>query len=357
MGRIDHAHRQHPITPSTWVRAPVSRGLPATQAASGVPLPRSLNDHPSKSPRLGAGRLHPPERPSPAKPQKTYSREVIPAYAGELEKILEQTLETFGILQQTEHNASVIDHSDDTDFLKQLSAVEARRIHELLGKDKTLEGKINKEKGAFQDHATGLYFEIHTKKQKKAELPAYVVAFPGTGIPGMIGTQWTNNIRQITGRGGVPPAYRQAEQLIAQITLHLPPGATLELTGHSLGGGIANYVGLKHDLPSTCFNAAALGKGCLEDLGDIPRDRLEKQLHLRIKSDWMSSARVLKKIQTLSSSLIPYAPRQVGKVYTLPNKHAGSLDFRDQHVSAAFRDFYEPKKTTNIPFMSPDGFA
>jgi hypothetical protein len=125
---------------------------------------------------------------------------------------------------------------------------------------------------------------------------------------------------------------------------NLPEGATLELAGHSLGGGIANYAGLKHDLKSTCFNAAALGKACLRDLKDISRDKLEKQVHLRIKSDWLSSARFLEKFQKFSSSLIPYVPRQVGKVYVLKHDQTQGSSIMDRHFTQAFGDFYNVKK-------------
>lgn len=263
--------------------------------------------------------------------------------SGDLEKIRDDTLSVYGFVQEAETTAFKTDHRGDSFAEKAQSALASGWLRMLFDNDPILCKKINENKGAFQDNSTGLYFEIHNKV-RPPQSPQFVMVFPGSGIPGMAGVQWKNNIRQITGTGGVPPAYRQAELLVAKMKSNLPEGATLELAGHSLGGGIANYAGLKHDLKSTCFNAAALGKACLRDLKDISRDKLEKQVHLRIKSDWLSSARFLEKFQKFSSSLIPYVPRQVGKVYVLKHDQTQGSSIMDRHFTQAFGDFYNVKK-------------
>ena len=308
MAHLSHLTRtQVPLT-TTWVKGTVPSSLRQQPSASAVPLPGSLNAHPSKAPQTNTAIASPSGNQPTVQPQKKFTKEVLTLAAGELDRIREETESAFGFVQVTESNSQIANHGEVSDPEKAQTKLIVDRLKALLGNNDDLKSKINQVKGAFQDNSTGLYFEIHNKVKGKNKSPQYVVVFPGTGIPGMTDIQWKNNISQITGQGGVPPAYRQAEQLIAVIKSNLPEGATLELAGHSLGGGIANYTGLKHDLRSTCFNAAALGKACLEDLGEIPKDRLEKQVHIRIKSDWLSSARFLQKFQKFSSSLIPYAP-------------------------------------------------
>ncbi len=357
MARINQPSLPTRIAPAAWIKGSAPKNTPSKQAASRVPVSRFLNDHPAKAPQIGASKLAASGGKSTAKPTAVYSREFFQTSQNDLKEIRESTLQHYGFLQAAEYNSTVTDVSNYSDLEKVVSANLAATLSKFLGNDRTLDSKIIGEKGAFQDKETGLYFEIHKKKTRKGEAQTYVLAFPGTGIPGMTGVQWKNNIQQITGGGDIPPAYRQAADLVARIMQNLPEKTTLELTGHSLGGGIANYVGLKHDLTSVCFNAAAIGKACLKDLGDIPRDRLEKQIHLRIKSDWMSSARTLAKLQKLYPSLIPFVPRQVGKVYTLPNQHANSVDFRDQHVSGAFRDFYQRRNPSEQTHVDPDALA
>jgi putative lipase involved disintegration of autophagic bodies len=61
-------------------------------------------------------------------------------------------------------------------------------------------------------------------------------------------------------------------------------GQTLELTGHSMGGGVANYVGLKLNLPAVCYNSAALGRACLKDIGEANLENLKKQTHISPKT-------------------------------------------------------------------------
>lgn len=357
MARVsDVARPQIPIS-TTGVKGSVSSSSRHQPTASVVPLPGSLNAHPSNAPQTSTPITTPSAKSSSVKPQKSYTREALAISPGDLEKIRDHTRSVYRFVKETESTAFKTDHRQDNAQEKAISAQASTRLNTLFGNDISLYSKINQEKGAFQDNSTGLYFEIHSKVESPAKSPTYVMVFPGSGIPGMADVQWKNNIRQITGTGGVPPAYRQAEQLVAKIKSHLPKGATLELAGHSLGGGIANYAGLKHDLKSTCFNAAALGKACLKDLGEIPRDRLEKQVHLRIKSDWLSSARFLEKFQKFSSSLIPYVPRQVGKVYVLEHDQTQGSSIMDRHFTTAFRDFYDQNKKEVLDSSSIDPTA
>lgn len=343
MARVSDVARPQIPRSTTSVKGSVSSSSRHQPTASVVPLSGSLSAHPSNAPQTSTPITTPSAKRSSVKPQQSYTREALAMSSGDLEKIRDDTLSVYGFVQEAETTAFKTDHGGDSSIGCLQSAQASRWLRMLFDNDPILCKKINENKGAFQDNSTGLYFEIHNKV-RPPQSPQFVMVFPGSGIPGMAGVQWKNNIRQITGTGGVPPAYRQAEQLVAKMKSHLREGATLELAGHSLGGGIANYAGLKHDLKSTCFNAAALGKACLRDLKDISRDKLEKQVHLRIKSDWLSSARFLEKFQKFSSSLIPYVPRQVGKVYVLKHDQTQGSSIMDRHFTQAFGDFYNVKK-------------
>ena len=92
-------------------------------------------------------------------------------------------------------------------------------------------------------------------------------------------------------------------------------GQTLELTGHSMGGGIANYVGLKLNLPAVCYNAAALGRACLKDIGEANLENLKKQTHIRLEGDFATHPSVTRKLMaffTLGKN--NYVPRNIGVI-------------------------------------------
>jgi hypothetical protein len=57
----------------------------------------------------------------------------------------------------------------------------------------------------------------------------------------------------------IPAQYLDASRL--GLSLYRNYGRRLRVTGHSLGGGLANFVSLKHDIPGAGVNAAPLGIG------------------------------------------------------------------------------------------------
>ncbi|ULH16505.1 hypothetical protein MF271_07995 [Deinococcus sp. KNUC1210] len=69
--------------------------------------------------------------------------------------------------------------------------------------------------------------------------------------------------------GRVPRLYRAADllTLLARAELSEP----LTLTGHSLGGGLAQYAALMNDLPALAFSPTALGRGVLALLYQLGR--------------------------------------------------------------------------------------
>ena len=204
--------------------------------------------------------------------------------------------------------------------------------------------------GGIRDVQTGLYAELHVDK----ESGDLVLVFPGTGATDMYTKQWLTNLTQFSGLGGVPAMYAQAAALAKEIqTLQAKfsfddsSQGRLQLVGHSLGGGIANYVGLKHDIPATCYNAAALGRACLKDLGEIPEKRIVQQTHIHFKGDTVSSKRTQTRLATLLTVVWQVeivAPRHIGVIYDLkPQVWTKNLDFWGRHRSPAFDDHYHPE--------------
>lgn len=81
-----------------------------------------------------------------------------------------------------------------------------------------------------------------------------------------IGTDWLQtNFGQAFGNQ-VPEAYQQASELAGQLAGAF--GNDVQLTGHSLGGGMANYAAVDNNLDYNAFNPAGLSNNTINELGD-----------------------------------------------------------------------------------------
>ncbi len=69
-------------------------------------------------------------------------------------------------------------------------------------------------------------------------------------------------------------------------------GASLHLSGHSLGGGLAQFAATANEVPATCFNAAGMSAGSLAMLGKEKVDKVNGEpaliTHIRVKGDPVS---------------------------------------------------------------------
>jgi hypothetical protein len=95
---------------------------------------------------------------------------------------------------------------------------------------------------------SGFYAAVYQVGQGKEA--SYVVAFRGTED----WTDWKTNISSLV---SMTKQSDMAERLVEDI-LEAKGAENVMVTGHSLGGGLANYVALSHDIPSTTFNAKGI---------------------------------------------------------------------------------------------------
>ena len=218
-----------------------------------------------------------------------------------------------------------------------------------------LSAKIDPLSGVFRDPHTGLYADL-----VRIDRNYFVLCFPGTGAGKMSAIQWKSNYDQIRSKKNIPKAYTQAVTLAAALKeLFAIKKKRFEVAGHSLGGGIANYVGLKLNINSTCFNPAALGPAVLNDLliNDCLSDEcIAKQMLLRIKKDLVSSKnsqRHLAQLIQLPIKNSPFIPRPVGIVYIADrsdypqNNRPPDLDIFDRHQLDAFQKYYDMSTPLN----------
>lgn len=169
--------------------------------------------------------------------------------------------------------------------------------------------------GGVRDTRTGLYAEL--RKVTIEGKPVFVLCFPGTGAARNRDTQWKANLKQAFGAAGIPRLYTQSLALAKELKTALNEKEyELQVAGHSMGGGIANFIGLALNIDSYCFNAAALGGTCLNQLdidGCLTAERIERQNHVTLKGDYASNRKLSTAIGLLSPS--GQRPQQVGNVY------------------------------------------
>jgi hypothetical protein len=106
--------------------------------------------------------------------------------------------------------------------------------------------------GLPDDYRSGLF--INTASGQ----PVFVTS--GTNL--WSGADWYNNFAQ--GLGFIPPQYQQA---LSDGQRYVSQYPNLIVTGHSLGGGLATFVGGMTGIPTTTFNPAGLGGGTLTQMG------------------------------------------------------------------------------------------
>ncbi len=204
--------------------------------------------------------------------------------------------------------------------------------------------------GGIRDPKTGLYAELHERRDG-----TYQLCFPGTGAGDMLSKHYATDVTQFLGKGKVPKMYRLGAEL-AQELKGVLPGGSFVVTGHSMGGGVANFAGLCHDVPSYCYNAAALGGACLKHLNDqglMTPERLGKQTHLRIKGDVVSSDKTQQRLATALFAMGFYIriPQLVGQVCVIDQTVAGyqKLGGMQRHFISAFDNPYRLKQADVEP--------
>ena len=226
-------------------------------------------------------------------------------------------------------------------------------MHEQL-KNSDMEKFFCPYSGCFRDPSTGLAAGLEQVMQENGEpllneqnQPVYTLTLPGTGRGAAWRAQLKTNVQQFIGYGGVPAAHQQAETLVQLIKGKHSYADALSLTGHSLGGGIANYVGIRQNLQATCYNPAALGSACLNAVKSLPDldQRIEKQSILRIKRDPVSSPKMQPRLVNLLATLTGQkiaTPQSLGKLYqaTFADLAPEHRNILSAHRQEAFSSLY-----------------
>ncbi|MEJ2622126.1 MAG: hypothetical protein P8163_18310 [Candidatus Thiodiazotropha sp.] len=150
------------------------------------------------------------------------------------------------------------------------------------------------------DDSSGYYAAIY--QQGQGDQAGYIVAFRGTEN----GADWLTNLG--SGVGFKMTQFKKADLLMAKLTESVGT-ERVECAGHSLGGGLSNYVGMKHSVSSTAFNPK----------GTTWRERLElhgeHKLANKFVQNYQVDSEVLTGVQEIADPVIMKA---LGPVIKLP---------------------------------------
>ncbi|MRI33479.1 hypothetical protein EOPP23_10830 [Endozoicomonas sp. OPT23] len=167
--------------------------------------------------------------------------------------------------------------------------------------------------GLIYDKKSGLVFTLFTDKESGQSKLAFGGTFSGRKLPQdtkrLAMNQVAADFKNISGIG-IPKMYQQADALV-EITKSLFPANTLTLTGHSLGGGLAQYAGCMHEVPANCFASAALGKPALQELqrqGKLNPEWIKNNIfHVLVENDPINNPPKTARFR------VQFAPTNLGK--------------------------------------------
>jgi acetyl esterase/lipase len=169
------------------------------------------------------------------------------------------------------------------------------------------------------------------------------------------------DIDQVLNQRKVPAAYKQAVELAAELIKETGGfGSEITVTGQSMGGGIANYVGLKLGIKSVCYNAAALGGAAIQDLQEstyktennieracLDKDNINNQIQVRRNRDVFSGEKQQIKISQFANIFYNnvVTPQNIGPIFVahdsdIPLQNGKPEGTKSRHRTSTFDAFY-----------------
>lgn len=145
----------------------------------------------------------------------------------------------------------------------------------------------------------------------------------------------------VQGLGIKDTAYHDAVKIVKAFK-DTYPNREIQLIGHSLGGGLATYAGIKNDVPVTAFNSAGLSLALRNDLGADAIDRAQVN-HFNTTNDPLSQ-----KVEGRRFGILPTS--QVGDRYLIPESGGhGILEvFEGLKSTAQLPDYAKPRQANSM---------
>lgn len=135
--------------------------------------------------------------------------------------------------------------------------------------------------------------------------------------------------------GAIPFIYTQAEALFARIKQSpVCQDKKIVLIGHSIGGSMASYLGLKYQLNAIGFNSLALGAGLQKELGTERLSQAEQFVtHLSVSGDVPSDCPLVHYVDRCISFAGIKTPGNFGRHYRIPTSQCGQCYVHNEYLA------------------------
>lgn len=139
---------------------------------------------------------------------------------------------------------------------------------------------------------------------------------------------------------GKPLLFQRAFELVSQLKEHSRfINMQFVLTGQSLGGGIATYVGLKLQLETICFNSLPLGTWVKREIDQATLNLAHRNIkQIIIESDWLSDNLLLKKMSSVFSYVVSL-PHLYGEKKYVPTAFPNDVIESHAHIISSLTKF------------------
>lgn len=241
-------------------------------------------------------------------------------------------LEDISYLTDTQMTDEVVDNPKESGAeAKEPASLEMARLNKAKYQDKN--PSIPQGWTMVSKHVDEGFYGGFDASVYKSDDGRVALVFEGTDFSDLPG-DWFTNVDQAM--GGVPKAYQEAKALA--IKLKAEYGDKLVITGHSAGGGMANYAGLYTGSRAYCYDAAGLGPGTRLDLwyhGKLTEENKALINHYNLDGEVLSSIvnkasiayRVVPVIGPVVAELATM--EQMGNIHTVPNLY-GTFDLEQR---------------------------
>jgi len=243
------------------------------------------------------------------------------AQSGYAHKSLSEKLITPFGYQPVDPETMGVDLSDFSDKIEILDG---------LVEDRTTDQSIKTEK-CFVDRNIGLKILVAANE----ELKEIVLAFGDLGSLVIELKEKSNAVWQRQFKGvvsnlvGMDPAlYQQADALAMRIIKSILQNSkykdySIILTGQSLGGSLAQFVGLRNEITTMCYNAVPLGRGLQHLIGDEKLKKADAYItHVSVESDYVSDTKGIGVVDGALSYFGIRTPGNFGERESIPTAYS-----------------------------------
>lgn len=190
--------------------------------------------------------------------------------------------------------------------------------------------KASRTEKCFVDQDMGLKIAIAVNE----DLRELILAFGDLGSLSIESkensTVWWRQFKGVVSNlSGIQAAlYQQAETLAMRIIkavlqIEKYKNFNIILTGQSLGGSLAQFVGLRNELTTLCYNAVPLGRGLQHLIGDEKLKKADSYItHMTVESDYVSDMEGIGIVDGALSYLGVRTPGNFGQRFSIPTAYS-----------------------------------